>query len=163
MSPSEIRKICHYNTWANQRTLESLQAIDQQQFTRDLSASHGSIRGTLAHLASAEWIWLQRWTGKPGTRMLPETDFETVGIATQRLAQFDRDLAEYVNSLSEADLQSVKSYVTTEGKPYSNVLQDMLIHLFNHSSYHRGQIAALLRQVEAVPKGTDFIVYCRQQ
>ncbi len=163
MSPSEIQKMCHYNSWANQRMLESLRAIDQQQFTRDLKASHGSIRGTLTHLASAEWIWLQRWMGKPAARMLPETEFETVEIAAPRLTQFDRDLAEYVHSLSASDLQGIKNYVTTEGKPYSSVVQDMLIHLFNHSSYHRGQIAALLRQVDAVPQGTDFILYCRQQ
>jgi uncharacterized damage-inducible protein DinB len=162
MSLAEVQKMCQYNRWANQRVLQSLRAISQEQFTRDLKGSHGSIRGTLAHLASAEWIWLQRWTGKPGTRMLPETDFDTVDLAAQRLTQFDQDLAEYVQALSEDDLKSSKRYFTTEGKRYDNVLQDMLFHLFNHSSYHRGQIAAMLRQVDAQPQGTDFILYCRQ-
>jgi uncharacterized damage-inducible protein DinB len=161
MSPSEIRNMYRYNGWANQRVLASLRSIDQERFVRHLKTSHGSIRGTVAHLASAECIWLQRWTGKPGNQMLPESDFETIEIASQRLTEFDNDLVDYVNSLSEEDLRSTKSYVTTQGKPYSNVVQDMLVHLINHSTYHRGQIAALLRQVDAVPQSTDFILYCR--
>ena len=63
--------------------------------------------------------------------------------------------------MTQEDLDGSRGYKTTEGKPYSNVLSDMLLHLANHSSYHRGQIATLLRQSRAVPQSTDFILFIR--
>ena len=111
--------------------------------------------------AAAEWIWLERWRGHSPNRLLPEAEFETVEMSMRRLAEIDRELWDYVTGLNETDLEGKREYVTTEGKPYSNGLQDMLLHLINHSSYHRGQVASLLRQVGATPLATDLILYLR--
>lgn len=162
MTPLEMRRLSQYNAWANRRTLDSLQSLDQERFTRNLHASHGSIRGTLTHLAAAEWIWLERWNGRSPSSLLPETEFESVALATQRVTEIDRQLLSYVEALDASDLEVVKDYCSTEGKLYSNVLHDMLQHVINHSSYHRGQIASLLRQVGAVPQQTDLILYFRR-
>jgi uncharacterized damage-inducible protein DinB len=161
MTLTEIRRLYRYNAWANQRVLDSLRLLDQEQFTRDLKASHRSVRGTLAHLAAAEWVWLSRWRGISPTIPLPDTEFETVDIAAKRLTELDTELGRYVEALDEPGLNEVKSYRTIDGKPFSNELQEMLLHLINHSSYHRGQIAALLRQVGATPQGTDLISFFR--
>jgi uncharacterized damage-inducible protein DinB len=161
MTVVEINKLYQYNTWANRRVLDSLQQLNQECFTRDLKASYGSIRGTLAHLAGAQWIWLERWKGNSPAKLLPESEFETVAMASRRLTEIDDNLVRYVEDLTQSALEEVKSYVSTEGKPYSNVLQDMLQHLMNHSTYHRGQIASLLRQVGAIPQQTDLILYLR--
>lgn len=161
MTLSEVKRLYDYNAWANRRVSDTLRLLDQERFIRDLRSSHGSIRGTVAHLAGAEWIWRQRWSGSSPRGLLPESEFETVEIASCRLEEIDRDLVAYVETLNPAELESVKNYVTTDGKPYSNVLRDLLVHLANHSSYHRGQIATLMRQVGAIPQATDFILYCR--
>ena len=161
MNLIEIKRLYDYNSWANERVLESLQPIRQEIFTSHKQASHGSIRGIIAHVGGAEWIWLQRWKGSSPVSLLSESEFETVEIAAQRLRKIDRDLQEFTSRLTQEDLDGRRGYKTTEGKAYSNVLSDMLLHLANHSSYHRGQIATLLRQSGAVPQSTDFILFIR--
>ena len=157
----EIKRLYDYNSWANERVLESLRPISQEAFASDKGASHGSIRGIIAHIAAAEWIWLERWKGSSPAGLLSESKFETVEIATERLRKIDYDLQEFTSRLTQADLDGSRGYKTTEGKAYSNVLSDMLLHVANHSSYHRGQIITLLRQSGAVPQSTDFILFIR--
>ena len=104
---------------------------------------------------------MERWKGLSPASLLPESELETVEIATQRLRKIDHDLQEFPSQLTPADLDGSRGYKTTEGKACSNVLSDMLIHVVNHSSYHRGQITTLLRQSGAVPQSTDFILFIR--
>ena len=157
----EIQRLYDYNSWANERVLESLQPIGQDVFTDNRQASHGSIRGIIAHIGGAEWIWLQRWKGASAGSLLAESEFETIEIAAQRLRKIDQDLQEFTSQLTQLDVDGRRGYSTTEGKAYSNVLSDMLLHVVNHSSYHRGQITTLLRQAGAVPQSTDFIRFIR--
>jgi len=157
----EIQRLYDYNRWANERVLESLQPIGQEVFTRNKQASHGSIRGIVAHIAGAEWIWLERWKGSSPSGLLPESEFETFEVAAQRLRKIDDDLKQFTTRLTQEDLDGSRGYKTTDGKAYSNVLSDMLLHLANHSSYHRGQMATLLRQSGVVPQSTDFILFIR--
>ena len=161
MNLTEVQRLYDYNSWANERVLESLQPIGQEVFASNKQASHGSIRGIIAHIAGAEWIWLERWKGSSPAGLLPESEFETVEIAAQRLRKIDHDLQQFTSGLTQADLDGSRGYKTTEGKAYSNVLSDMLLHLANHSSYHRGQITTLLRQSGALPQSTDFILFIR--
>ena len=161
MNLIEIQRLYDYNSWANERVLESLRPIGQDGFTDNRQASPGSIRGVIAHIAGAEWTWLQRWKGTSPGGLLPESEFETVEIAAQRLRTIDHDLQQFTSRLTQEDLDGSRGYKTTEGKAYSNVLSDMLLHLANHSSYHRGQITTLLRQLGAVPLSTDFILFIR--
>jgi uncharacterized damage-inducible protein DinB len=141
--------------------LESLEPVRQDVFASDKQASHGSIRGVITHIGAAEWIWLQRWKGSSPSSLLCEAEFETVGIASQRLRKIDRELIEFTSQLTQTEVDASREYRSTEGKQYSNVLSDMLLHVVNHSSYHRGQIATLLRQAGAVPKSTDLILFTR--
>ena len=161
MNLIEIQRLYDYNGWANERVLESLRPIGQDIFTSNKQASHASIRGIIAHIAAAEWIWLERWKGSSPVSLLPESEFETVEVASQRLRTIDHDLHEFTSRLTQSDIDGSRGYMTTEGKAYSNVLSDMLLHLTNHSSYHRGQITTLLRQCGAVPQSTDFILFIR--
>lgn len=161
MNLAEIQRLFDYNSWANERVLESLHLIGQDVFASNREASHGSIRGVIAHIAAAEWIWLERWKGLSPATLLPASEFATVEMAALRLRSIDRNLLEFTSQLTQADLDGRREYKTTEGKPYSNVLNDMLVHVVNHSSYHRGQITTLLRQSGAVPQSTDFILFIR--
>ena len=78
MNIIEIKRLYDYNSWANQRVLESLRPIGQEVFSSNKQASHGSIRGIIAHIAAAEWIWLERWKGTSPAMLLSESEFETL-------------------------------------------------------------------------------------
>ena len=162
MTHSELKELFAYNAWANRRVVDSISRLGEEQFSRNLGGSHGSIRGTLAHLAAAEIIWLERWQGKAGGELLPEKEFDTIAKATRRLTEIDVDMMDFINQFPESDLEKSKVYTTTERKSHSNLFRHMFSHLLNHSTYHRGQLAALLRQAGAIPNPTDLIIFYRQ-
>ncbi len=161
MTQPEIKELYQYNEWANRRVEDSILNLKPEQFAKNLNASHASIRGTFAHIAAAERIWLNRWKGKSPTKLMSEDEFPDVQTAVRRLQEIDQEISGYLGQLTEADLDKVFTYKTTEGKTYSSVLRHAVVHVINHSTYHRGQLAALMRQVGATPSSTDLILYYR--
>jgi uncharacterized damage-inducible protein DinB len=161
MTLKDLQELYAYNAWANEQVIQSITGISSEVFEQDLKSSHRSIRGTVAHIASAEWIWLRRWKGSSPRQLLSEGEFTTVGKAVARWKEIEIELADFTRQLKESDLERVFSYTTTEGKEFSNILWQAMQHLVNHSSYHRGQIAALLRQTGQTPQSTDLIKYYR--
>ncbi|HSJ05238.1 MAG TPA: DinB family protein [Longimicrobiales bacterium] len=160
---ADIRDLYTYNRWANDRVLESVATLDPEQLTRDLGSSYPSVRETLLHLLGAEWIWLARWRGVSPLGM-PD---EWASFPQDRIEATFRDVqasqSEFIGSLPESALDSVVAYRNTAGDPFEAPLGQLLRHLVNHSSYHRGQIVTLLRQLGAAPPTTDMVLFHRQQ
>ena len=157
----EIRQLYEFNRWANHRMLEAAGTLPAEQFTRDLGSSFPSVRDTLAHMLSAEWIWLARLHGSSPTGG-PE------GWATSALEQLkrhwadvEREQAAFLAGLAESRLDEVLDYRNTAGKPFREPLWQILRHVVNHSTYHRGQVTTMLRQLGASPPATDLILFFR--
>lgn len=163
MTPEEIRALYNYNAWANHRTLDACAALSDEQFARDLGSSFRSVRDTLVHIMGAEWIWFERWHGRsPGA--LPTADeFPTPASVRARWAEIERDLLSFVAGLSAEDLARVHEVRTLTAGTAANPLWQMLQHVVNHSSYHRGQVVTMLRQLGATPVSTDLIRYYRER
>ena len=162
MGIEDLTELYAYNGWANQRVRNSIQNLDPEVFKRDLGASFGSLQGTVAHLVSAQWNWLRRWNGQSASRPLPEEAFASPREANRRWVEVDRALAGFVEGLDAAGLQRSIALATPRGSRYSSPLRRAMLHVVNPSSYHRGQIAAMLRQVGAVPQATDLMLYYRE-
>jgi len=163
MNIEDLRTLYDYNSWANHRALEASTAVTPEQFTRDLGSSFRSLRDTLAHIYGAEWIWLERWHGRTPTGLPSSTDFPDVETTRRRFVEIDRNLVDYVASLTQGDLQRVMEYKTTAGVAQAQPLWQMLQHLANHSTYHRGQVTTLLRQLGAKAVSTDLIGFYRER
>ena len=159
MNKQDIQLLYKYNRWANWQTLESSAKLTTDQFTKDLMSSYRSVRDTLAHLLGAEWIWLMRWNGESPTALLNPLDFPDFASLSARWAEVERDQTAFVNGLTDESLESPVTYLSTRGEPWTYPLWQMLQHVVNHSSYHRGQVATMLRQLGAVPGPTDFLVF----
>lgn len=160
---SDIKELFDYNTWATQRVFGPVCALSPEEFQRDLKSSFPSIRETLLHFISAEWIWLSRWNGVSPSQA-PETwDTSTAASLRSVWEKVNRDLNQYISKLTEADLNKVLSYRNIKGDPFSNRLPHMMRHVVNHSTYHRGQITTMLRQLGKDAVSTDLIVYYREK
>ena len=159
MQPETIRELYLYNHWANQRTVDSVAALSTEKFTRDMGNSFSSVRDTLAHILSAEWIWLERWHGRFPKSMLPASDFPTVETLRRRWELVDHDLNRFLETLTPERLREPLAYLNRAGERFSYRLWQQMAHVVNHSSYHRGQVTTLLRQLGAEPNGTDFLSY----
>jgi len=115
------------------------------------------------HLMLVEWLWLERWHGRSPNSFAPSSDFPTLDSVRSRWAEIDRDLLDYVASLTPEDVQRMIHHTTTAGVPYTHPLWQMLQHLANHGTYHRGQVTTLLRQLGAKVTGTDLITFYRER
>jgi len=163
MNTEDFRLLYDFNAWANQRTLEACAALTPEQFTRDLGSSFKSVRDTLAHLYGAQWVWLERWHGRIPPALPSPADFPDFETVKRRFAEIDRNLIDYAASLTADDLQRVLDYRTLAGTPNAQPLWQMLQHVANHSTYHRGQVTTLLRQLGAKAVSTDMIVFYRER
>lgn len=163
MNLEDVRQLYDFNGWANDRTLNSCAALSAEQFTRDLGSSFKSVRDTLAHISGAEWIWLERWHGRTPSGLPSAADFPDFETVRRQFAEIDRNLVDYAASLNADDLQRVVSVKTSSGTVFASPLWQMLQHLANHGSYHRGQVATMLRQLGFKPTGTDLIGFYRER
>ena len=163
LTPELLRALYEYNAWANGRTCESCSALSEEQFTKDLGSSFRSVRDTLAHILGAEWIWLERWQGRAPSSLPPASQFTSIAVLRARWADVGRDLVNFVSGLKAEDLPRPREYRSIiDGKTYSQPLWQTLQHLVNHGTYHRGQIATLLRQLGTKAVSTDLTIFYRE-
>jgi uncharacterized damage-inducible protein DinB len=163
MNVEDFRRLYDYNSWANHRTLEVCAALNDEQFTRDLHSSFRSVRDTLVHIMLVEWLWRERWLGRSPDKYPPVNDFPNLESVRRRWAEIERNLLDYVAALKPEDIDRVIAHKTTAGVPQSAPLSQMLQHLVNHGTYHRGQVATMLRQLDGKPIGTDLILFYRER
>jgi uncharacterized damage-inducible protein DinB len=155
----KIKSLFQYNSWASRRTFDACGALSVQEFTRDLRSSFPSVRDTLVHLMLVEWIWLERWHGRSQSTYPSANDFPDLASVRARSAEFETNLTRFVLALTEEGLTRRVEYKNTKGIPYSSAMWEMMLHLVNHQTYHRGQVAALLRQMGHKPKAQDMAVF----
>jgi uncharacterized damage-inducible protein DinB len=155
----EIRILYAYNGWATHRLLEASQLLSPSAFTRDLGTSHGSVRGTLVHILWAEWIWLQRWRGSSPKQIFLDDQYPDVGAIESRWGEVERDRQDFIARLADDQLLAAVSYENLQGQRWAYPLGRMMQHVVNHSSYHRGQVVTLLRQLHQAAPATDFLLY----
>jgi uncharacterized damage-inducible protein DinB len=163
MNIDDIRLLYDFNSWANRRTIEACAPLAPEQFTRDLASSFRSVRDTLAHIYGAQWIWLERWHGRTPATLPSAADFPDLETVRRRFVEIDRNLVDFAASLNADDLLRVVQYKTVAGTSHAQPLWQMLQHLANHSTYHRGQVTTLLRQLGAKATSTDLLAFYRER
>lgn len=156
-SPDEVTRLFDYSRWANGRAIEGAAALTAEELARSVGGSFTSVLGTLTHLVGAEWVWLERWHAR-SPRALP-TDFATVEDLRRRLAEVEEGQKAVLGALTPDRLASKITYVNFAGQTLTYALGDAMVHLVNHGTYHRGQVATLLRQLGKKPLSTDFLLY----
>jgi uncharacterized damage-inducible protein DinB len=159
MTRDDARLLIEYNRWANQRVCRGAGELSSSEFVREMGGSYGSVRTTLVHMLWAEWLWLQRWQRlSPKERFAPE-DFATQQAIDTRWAEIYRQQCSVLSALTERLLAERVSYENFQGETWTYSRAHMLQHVVNHSTHHRGQVVAYLRQLGRIPSITDFLVY----
>jgi uncharacterized damage-inducible protein DinB len=164
MTIDELRTLLDYHYWARDRMLDAIDPLPAEQFTRNLGNSFGSIRDTAVHVYSAEWIWHARWIGESPTMMIPFDRFADVASLRAAWATHEREMRAHLESRARTGLDAIVEYRLLNGTASRTGFLQMLQHVVNHASYHRGQITTLLRQLGAAPpKSMDMITFYRER
>ena len=158
---NELRELIAYTRWANELILDAAAALSADEMVRDLGSSFPSVRDTLLHMMSAEWVWLSRLGGTSPDGMPAAWRSYDRG----RLREEWKRIADRIDGacadLDDAGLDRVVDYRTTSGQPFKSTVGQILRHLANHTTYHRGQVTTMLRQLGARAPATDLIHYYR--
>jgi uncharacterized damage-inducible protein DinB len=163
MNAEYFRLLFDYNAWANHRLLDACQPLSVEQFTRDLRSSFPSVRDTLAHIAGGEWLYLERFLRDRSPDKMPSRDqYPDLASLRSKWAEIETDLSGAIGGLTDAGLARIVHYRNTRGTPFATPLPELLQHLANHSTYHRGQVTTMLRQLGAKAVGLDLIYYWRE-
>ena len=152
------RRWFFYERNAHALVLQSLQGVESAQRS---SPSFQRAVDLLAHIAAARRMWLFRFgVLNENTELFPkDVAFE---ILPSLFEEMEERWTEYLDKITDSDLERVFEYTSYEGKRFRNTIGDILTQLFGHSWYHRGQIAALVRAMGAEPAVTDFVYWARE-
>ncbi|MFN0187191.1 MAG: DinB family protein [Bacteroidia bacterium] len=160
---SHLIKLCKYNVWANDRICTWIKKADLK-VDEELKSSFPSIRKTLYHLWDAQFIWLARLNGE-STNTWPSHSFKgNLDEAIAGLQQNSLALSSHIEQLNESEYQRQVEFKSIDGTSYFNSVEEIITHVINHSTYHRGQLITLLRTVGfTTVDSTDFIRYLRSK
>lgn len=166
MTKDDLQLLYEFDRWANRGTLQAASALSVEQFTRDLGGSLRSVRDTLLHIIGSEWAWLTIWNEPSVTSafvsdiwprldaLFPPNACPDVAAVQLKWAEIEREQLEFVNRVTDESLNRMIPVFTTQIR-----LAHLMQHLANHSTYHRGQVALMMRQLAAVPVATDFAMF----
>lgn len=159
MITEAIRELYAYTTWGNQRIMEGARKLTEEQFLENVGPSYGSMRYTLVHTMSAQWIWLERWNGISPPAMMEKTDFPDLSSIEGRWETIERDTRRFLDDLGDDNLDRIVSYTTTEGTPAAFPLWQVMLHQANHATQHRSEAAVMLTNFGYSPGDLDLVVY----
>ena len=166
MAKDDIQLLYEYDRWANNRVLHAVSALSPEQFTRDLGGSFRSVRDTLLHIIGGEWGWLTYWKASSHSAafladlwdrhdaLFRPDAFPNLAAVRLKWEEIEKEQTEFVSSVTEEALSKMLPIRATQLS-----LAHLMQHLANHSTYHRGQVALMMRQLHAEPLATDFHVF----
>jgi uncharacterized damage-inducible protein DinB len=158
MNKNYFLELAQYNIWANQKMTDWLSQINEEQWTQKLIGSFESIEATAIHTAGAEKVWFERLNNQ-AQPFLTQTFKGNKNELIEIWETASKNLENYVADVSEEDLKESFAYKSLKGEDFSRVKYQAIAHVFNHSTYHRGQLVNYLRQVGFVDVNTTDLIY----
>ncbi len=155
-----VRDLLLYMLWADRLMLAAVRKVPVADLNRDAGVSFGSLLGTMSHMLASQRLWLSRFLGDPlgSVPTLDETPDLPSWIAVWE--ETASHLEAFVAGLSDDQLASPLTWNSIpDGEEHTLPLWQPAVHLVNHTTYHRGQVVSLLRQMGYEPPATDLVKF----
>jgi uncharacterized damage-inducible protein DinB len=154
-----VLQLYAYHHWATDRVLDALAVASREELDRKWGGSFGTGRALLRHVVGVERLWLERWKGT-SLKQLP--DFAATHSGREFRAEWETvkgDQQRFLAALTNGQLASDLAYVNTKGERWTYPLAEVLVHVVNHGTYHRGQLTHLLRDLGQPAPSTDYLIF----
>ncbi len=158
-----VRQLLLYTLWADRMCLKAVEAVRPEDLVRPTGSSFGSLLGTLAHLLQSQRLWLARFEGKSLDRRLDAGDLADWPSLSAAWAETSAELGFFLAALTAEQVAGDLTWTSSAGVTHTRPLWEPVVHLVNHSTYHRGQVVSLLRQLGYAPPSTDLIAFLLEQ
>ena len=156
--------MAHYNRWANERLYRMAAALPDEFYRRDVGAYFKSMHGTLNHLLTADRIWMRRLTSLGDhPERLDAIIFDDLPSLTAARQQEDERINSFIEGLGESSFEEMLEYRTLNGTPQKQRRGEILAHLFNHQTHHRGQAHGILSMLGVDPLPLDLLIMQRER
>ena len=160
---NEYLELVLYNIWSNRRVLDASKKLDKSQFTRNLGGSFPSVWSLLVHLLSSDFIWLQRWKGVPLVEVPIIWKLDNVKSICTAWNEIDKEKLSFFKNNAPIDPTQEIRIRTAKNEEFSMPFGRTVLHMVNHATYHRGQIAYMFRQLNQKPVSTDLYLYYKEK
>jgi len=154
-----LRLLYGYNAWANNRILDAAAPLTPEQLGTPGIASFGSIHDTLVHTMSAQWNWLERWRGHEARLLANPADYPDLAAIRARWATVEGETQTFVASLDGEMPARIVTWTNSRGQISSKPLWQLMLHVVNHGTQHRSEVAAMLTQFGHSPGWMDLTVF----
>ena len=159
MDLDTIRLMYGYDRWVTGRLMETVEEIPEDRLRESFGASFDSVFGTVAHLLGTQINWLSRWKGGWPTRNIGADDFTSLAEIKERWARHNQELDEFIGGLTPERLNADLTYKNVAGQQFTVPLGQLMLHVVNHGTHHRSELADMLTRAGHAPEPTDLVRY----
>lgn len=159
VSAETVRLHLAYHAWASNRLLDATAALSAEERTRDFGTADKSVIGTLVHIFGADRIWLARIQRAEAGRA--GSEFQDLAVLRPAWAAVSEAWNDWARRLADQDFHRELEYCDLKGNPWSTPVWQIVLHVVNHGTHHRGQAAGFLRTLGHTPPPLDLIAYYR--
>jgi len=162
VSADVLRAHIDYTAWASLRLLKAAAQLPREELTRDFHTADRTIPGSLAHIFAADRLWLARLSGASASTFLTDGDREMAFLQSAWPALLERWQA-WAGALTDERASAQIAYRDMRGNPWSRPLWQLVLHVVNHGTHHRGQISGFLRSLGRTPPPLDLVHFYRDR
>ncbi|MBK5294824.1 MAG: DinB family protein [Acidobacteriia bacterium] len=160
MKTEQLKQHIQYAAWASARLVESAAALSPEDLNRDCKTAGRSVLDTLVHVFAADRVWLARARGAPASFINPED--RHLSVLQNDWPAVYQGWQDLLSAKDDSSVLRLTSYKDLKGNPYQTPLWQIVLHVVNHGTHHRGQVAGFLRSMGHTPPPLDLVFYYRQ-
>ena len=162
VSASALRTLIDYTAWASQRLVEAAARLSPDELNRDFQTADRSVLETLVHVFAADRLWLSRLAGGPNPGFISDADRSLAVLQNDWPALHQRG-KQWADGLTDDQALREVAYHDMKGRPWSQPLWQLVLHVVNHGTHHRGQVSGFLRTLGHTPPALDLVFFYRER
>jgi uncharacterized damage-inducible protein DinB len=162
VSVDTLRQLLDYSAWADRRLLEAAARLAPEELTRDFATADHSVVATLGHIYASESVWLARFERRAQPAAFPNTAALTLAVLEHEWPRVEQGLRQWAAGLTPESAQAPLAYQDFKGRNWSHAPWQLVLHLVNHGTHHRGQVSGFLRTLGHTPPQLDLVAFYRQ-
>jgi uncharacterized damage-inducible protein DinB len=160
LSAQAVRLHLDYSDWASRRLLDAAAGLSAEELNQDFKTADKSVVGTLAHIFAADRTWLARLRGIPQTVFITDEDRNLTVLQTAWPA-LHQEWKDWAAALTDGQVQQDAAYHDLKGNPWKQPVWQIILHVVNHGTHHRGQVSGFIRTMGHKPPPLDLSAFYR--
>ena len=159
----QLTLFLEYHVWAHERLLSCLSGLTKEAWNAPVAGSFPTLKALYQHLLEADHRWLQRWRGVPFAETPPHYVVEGYESLDALFRPQLKEITTEGRRFLEADAGRTVHFITGKGLHVAQPFWQTLYQMVNHGTYHRGQVANMLRALGGQPLGTDIFLFYNEK